>query len=407
MRPHHPVLALREVPGRLIVPAVRQCPVSSLSTPSRQPSHRHPIMIRTAIVGLGKMGLSHLALLRAHPEIELVAACDGQTYLTGILERYAGLKCYSDFDQLLSSEKLDAILIATPSKLHAAMVEKALRRGLDVFCEKPFVLDLADGERLCALAEEFGRVSQVGYHYRFVGAFQEASRVVRQGLIGRVHHVRVEARGPVVLRTKGSTWRTQKAEGGGVVYDYACHALDLVNAVAGPVLSVSGVVRNSVFSTDVDDEVYCSLHLDDGVSGQLSVNWSDESCRKMETKIQVWGEKGNVKADRQECVSYLREAPEKEGRLIKGWNQFNTVDLTEPVWYYLRGEEYSAQIDHFVKRIQKRETKGVNDFRSALETDRAVAMIHGTLGSSPVASAPRRASGFVDRVLRGLSGRGH
>lgn len=378
-----------------------------LSRPHRQPFLHHQIMIRTAIVGLGKMGLSHLAILRAHPEIDLIAACDGQTYLTGILERYSGLKCYSDFDDLLRSEKLDAILIATPSKLHAAMVEKALRQGLDVFCEKPFVLDPADGERLAELAQELGRVGQVGYHYRFVGAFQEAARIVREGLVGRVHHVRVEARGPVVLRTKGSTWRTQKAEGGGVVYDYACHALDLLHAVAGPVQAVSGVIRNSVFSSDVDDEVYCSLNLSGGISGQLSVNWSDESCRKMETKIHVWGEKGNVKADRQECVAYLREDPPEGERLIKGWNQFNTVDLTEPVWYYLRGEEYSAQIDHFIKRIRAREIKGINDFGSALETDRAVAMIHGTHGPAPLAPVPRRSGGFFDRLLRGTSGKGN
>lgn len=353
------------------------------------------------------MGLSHLAILRAHPEIELVAACDGQAYLTGILERHSGLKCYSDFDELLSSETLDAILIATPSKLHAAMVEKALRKGLDVFCEKPFVLDPTDGERLAALAQELGRVGQVGYHYRFVGAFQEAARIVREGLVGRVHHVRVEARGPVVLRTKGSTWRTQKSEGGGVVYDYACHALDLVHAVAGPVKAVSGVIRNSVFSSDVDDEVYCSMQLNEGVSGQLSVNWSDESCRKMETKIQVWGEKGSVKADRQECVAYLREDPPEEERLIKGWNQFNTVDLTEPVWYYLRGEEYSAQIDHFVRRMRERAITGINDFSSALETDRAVAMIHGTHGPAPLAPVPRKNSGFFDWLLRRTSGKGN
>lgn len=352
------------------------------------------------------MGLSHLAIVRAHPQIELVAACDGQTYINGILDRYAGLKCYSDYDELLRSEALDAVLIATPSKLHAYMVEKALRKGLDVFCEKPFVLDVADGERLASLAQELGRVGQVGYHYRFVGAFQEAARIVQGAFIGKIHHVRVEARGPVVLRAKGSTWRTQKTEGGGVIYDYACHALDLVHAIAGPVQGVSGVIRNSVFSNDVDDEVYCSLHLNEGVSGQLSVNWSDESCRKMETKIQVWGEKGNVRADRQECISYLREAPPHGERLIKGWNQSNTVDLTEPVWYYLRGEEYSAQIDHFVQRVQARAIEGINDFRSALQTDRAVAMIHGTHESGPAAHYPKSSPGLFARLMRAFNNKG-
>src|SRR5438270_350819 len=146
-------------------------------------------MIRTAMVGLGKMGLSHLAILRAHPAIDLVAGCDATAYLTDILEKHTGLKCYADFDQMLAAERLDALVVATPSKLHAAMVGKALERGLHVFCEKPFVLDVADGERLVALARSKGLVTQVGYHYRFVGAFKEAARVVRSGALGTVHHV--------------------------------------------------------------------------------------------------------------------------------------------------------------------------------------------------------------------------
>src|SRR4051812_35467097 len=109
-------------------------------------------MIRTAIVGLGKMGLSHLAILRPHPLIDVCAGCDATGYLTYVLENHAGLKCYGDFDAMLAAEQLEAIVIATPSKLHASMVQNAVDRGLHVFCEKPFVLDVAEGERLVALA---------------------------------------------------------------------------------------------------------------------------------------------------------------------------------------------------------------------------------------------------------------
>jgi scyllo-inositol 2-dehydrogenase (NADP+) len=71
-------------------------------------------MIRTAMVGLGKMGLSHLAIVRAHPEIDLIAGCDTMGYLTDILEKYGGLKCYSDYDRMLAEQPLDAIIVATP-----------------------------------------------------------------------------------------------------------------------------------------------------------------------------------------------------------------------------------------------------------------------------------------------------
>lgn len=332
-------------------------------------------MIRLAIVGLGKMGLSHLAILRAHPGIRLVAACDATAYVTDVLSKYAGLKCYADYDRLLAEEPLDAVLIATPSKLHADMVTKALERGLHVFCEKPFVLDVADGERLVALAEAKQRVTQVGYHYRFVGAFQEAARVVRSGALGMVHHVRAEAYGPVVLRAKGGTWRSAKSEGGGALYDYACHAIDAVNFIAGVPASVSGVVRHGVFSRDVEDEVYCSLHYADGASGQLCVNWSDESFRKMSTKVTVWGTNGRVTADRQECQVYLREASPALPDTPAGWTVRYTTELTDEVWFYLRGEEYSAQIDYFAQSIEAGRLDGENSFRSALQADRVVSMI--------------------------------
>src|SRR5436189_4748624 len=205
-------------------------------------------MIRTAMVGLGKMGLSHLAIVRAHPGVDLVAGCEASTYLTDVLTKHAGLKCYSDFDRMLDQENLDALIVATPSKLHASMVRKALERGLHIFCEKPFVLDPLDGDELVALAERKGLVNQVGYHYRFVGAFKEAARIVKSGALGTVHHVRAEAYGPVVLRQKAGTWRSAKSEGGGALYDYACHAIDLVNFIVGTPTSVGGVVRNSLFS---------------------------------------------------------------------------------------------------------------------------------------------------------------
>jgi predicted dehydrogenase len=357
-------------------------------------------MIRTAMVGLGKMGLSHLAILRAHPDLELVAGCDSATLLTDILTKYSGLKCYGDFERMLAQERLDALVIATPSKLHAAMVEKALERGLHVFCEKPFVLDVHDGERLVALAERKGLVNQVGYHFRFVGAFIEAARIVRSGALGTVHHVRAEAYGPVVLRPKGGTWRSAKSEGGGALYDYACHAVDLVNFVIGVPDAVDGVVRHGVFSQDVEDEIYCTLRYANGASGQLCVNWSDESFRKMSTKISVWGTNGRLNADRQECQIFLREPHVALPGVGKGWTIRYTTELTEEVWYYLRGEEYSAQIDYFAQSIKTGRRDGENTFRSALAVDRVVSMIAGqTASASPPRGLPTR-KGVLARMFK-------
>jgi predicted dehydrogenase len=121
--------------------------------------------------------------------------------------------------------------------------------------------------------------------------------------------------------------------------------------------------------------VFGTLYYDNGLSGQISVNWSDESYRKMTTMITITGTAGRIHADRQEVQVYLRDtAPAIEG-YETGWNVKYTTELTSLVWFYLRGEEYSAQLDYFVQRVQSRQEEGLNSFASAAVTDRVLELL--------------------------------
>lgn len=331
--------------------------------------------IKVGVVGLGKMGLSHLAILNAHPDVELAAVCDASSYVLGVLRKYTGVTTYDDFDRMLREVDLDAVLIATPSRTHAPLVRGALERGLHVFCEKPFTIDPTDADALTSISRERGLVTQVGYHNRFVGAFREVKTLLDAGAIGKVTHVAGEAYGPVVLAPKGGTWRSKPEEGGGSLYDYAAHPIDLLNWYLGEPTGVGGTVLNRVFSREIDDEVYATLFYPGATSARISVNWSDESYRKMTTRITAWGTTGKIYADRQECQVYLRDSARIPEGYEPGWNVRYTTDLTEAVGYYLRGEEYSAQIDHFVQRARRGSLEGLNGFADAAKTDRVIAMM--------------------------------
>lgn len=362
-------------------------------------------MIRVALIGLGKMGISHLAIIRPHPDVELVAICDTTGYVLDVLNKYTGVKTYTDYKSLLANEQLDAVVVATPSKFHAEIVRAALEQNLHVFCEKPFCLNLDEAEELAELAQTKGLVNQVGYHYRFVGALQEARRLIGAGAIGQIHHIRAEAYGPVVLRPKGSTWRTSKSEGGGCLYDYASHAIDLMNYLVGAPEDISGAVLNKIFSNDVDDEVYATLHYGGGMTGQLAANWSDDSYRKMSMKISIWGTEGRINTDRQEVQIYYRGEENTSLGLQKGWNVRYTTELTDEVWFYLRGEEYSAQMDFFFAQIKKKTIDPDFSFKSALETDRVINKILRSAANelqrpSMAALAPEgRRRGVLGRVF--------
>jgi len=367
-------------------------------------------VLKLAVVGLGKMGLSHYAMINSHSRVRIEAVCDSAGYVLDVLNRYTGVRTYTDFDAMLAEVPLDAIIIATPSSVHARMVNASLAKGLHVFCEKPFCLDAKDGELAVRTAADKRLVNQVGYHYRFVGAFQEVKRLLDAKAIGEVTHILAEAYGPVVLKPKGSSWRTQRSEGGGCLYDYAAHPINLVNWYFGSPLGVGGTVLNSTFSKETDDEVFGTLYFAGGKSVQISVNWSDESFRKMSTKISIWGTNGRITADRQECQTYLRNNATVPAGYQYGWNSRYTTDLTEPVWFYLRGEEYSAQLDYFVTCIEeKRAHDNVNSFQDALETDKVISMMIADAGkgasvkSNDMLSAiPKKEQGFFSALLTRL-----
>ena len=361
-------------------------------------------MVNVAVIGLGKMGISHLSIANALNGMTVLGVCDSNTMVGNALEKYSGLAYFKDYNEVLGLKDLQAAIIATPSQLHEPIIRAALDRNLHVFCEKPLTLSGAVSTELSELASRLGLVSQVGYHNRFIATFGEVQRLLASGAIGTVSHVLAEAYGPVVLRPSRATWRTTSSAGGGCLFDYAAHPLNLLNWYFGKPLGCTGAVLKSMFSSETDDEVYATLQFGEGVTGQLSVNWSDESVRKMSTKISIWGSGGKIYADRQELQVYIRSndtAPEGYGA---GWNVKYTTDLTSPVSFYLRGEEYSAQLENFAAACNERRIDNANDFASAAVTDISLEQIrnaaagHGGL----IAQAPRRpaASG-----LRRLIGR--
>jgi predicted dehydrogenase len=355
-------------------------------------------MIRICVVGLGKMGLSHLSIIRVHPAAQLVGVCDLSKYFLDVLKKASGVATFTDYEKMFAETKPDAVIVAVPSRFHAGVVKAALKHRVHVFCEKPFCLDWGESAKLASEADGAGLVNQIGYHYRFVAAFQEMQKLIELGSIGKISHVLAEAYGPVVLHSKGSTWRTKKEEGGGCLYDYAAHPVNLLNWFFGMPDQVGETVLGQLFSSQTDDEVYSTFRYRNGLSAQLSVNWSDESCRKMTVKVSAWGTLGKICADRQECQVYLRDAANAPAGYGKGWTVRYTTELTQPVWFYLRGEEYSAQLDYFMRCIESGERKNLNSFSSAAETDRVLSMMVEDARSAP--QVPRKADVGVNVAAR-------
>ncbi|MBW3468300.1 Gfo/Idh/MocA family protein [Arthrospiribacter ruber] len=331
-------------------------------------------MVRIALIGAGKMGISHLSILGAHPEVEIVGVCDTSKMVVDVLKNYSGYNCYSDYEKMVDETQPDAVIVAVPTKYHFKMVKDLLLKNIHVFAEKPFCLNPIESQELTEMAKQKGLVNQVGYHNKFVGTFKEVKKLVKGGHIGEVTHFLGEAYGPVVIKKKSDTWRSDPSEGGGCLMDYASHVIDLINDIVSPIDKCKGSILKSIYSKSVDDSVYALVSIESGVSGVISVNWSDETYRKMSTSVTIIGTEGKIVSDANELKVYFKSKTPPQG-YSRGWNVKYVTELADEVNFYLRGEEYSSQLDHFIKSVQGKAENSINTFESAWKTDHSIHLI--------------------------------
>jgi myo-inositol 2-dehydrogenase/D-chiro-inositol 1-dehydrogenase len=160
------------------------------------PAPGQPVAV--GLIGGGRMGSFHAeTLARRLPGARLAAIADPAP---GAAQRLAGpLGCsraLTDPSQLLADPGVDAVVIATPARTHAGLVEAAARAGKAVYCEKPMALTLADADRAIDAAHEAGVPLQVGFNRRFDPGFRAAHDRIAAGAIGTPQLLRSLTRDP-------------------------------------------------------------------------------------------------------------------------------------------------------------------------------------------------------------------
>jgi predicted dehydrogenase len=329
--------------------------------------------LQGGIVGLGRMGITHLAILNTHPDVDIHAMCDESAFMRGALDKYVGVETYDDYSAMVAGAGLDFLVVATPTGSHAEVVEHALAQGLHVFVEKPLALRAADGHRLVEAASRAAVVNQVGYVIRFNDVMMQVKRLLDDRALGELLHYKLEMYGPTVLH-EPTSWRGRKAEGGGCLYDFASHSVDLSNYLFGADARPCGTVMQRIYSRDAEDAVYTTLLYPNGLRGSLLVNWSDPAYRKPSYRLEVLGREGKLIADLHAYRIYFRGAPPVSG-FEQGWNSRYVTDFADPVRFYLRGYEFTRQLDYFVDGMLKRRPANLCSFADGLSTDRLLESI--------------------------------
>lgn len=279
------------------------------------------------LIGQGFMGRAHANGWRmvepffstaGRPVLKAVA--DPQPNVEQFAEKWGFEGWTHDWRELVERKDIDIIDIVTPTFLHKEMVLAAAANGKHILCEKPCALTSADAQEMADAAEKAGVLHYLNHNYRRVPAIAYAKRMMDEGRLGRIFHMRsayqqdwlIDPDYPVRWQLKAET------AGGGPLYDLASHAVDLCRYLLGepeevyaslgsfikerPVAKAGGEVFKAgkagpdteYTQVTVDDAAFMVLHFAGGVLGSLDVS-RYAAGHKNDNHFEICGEKGSLR----------------------------------------------------------------------------------------------------------------
>lgn len=218
--------------------------------------------LRTAVVGYGYWGPNLVRNVIERPELEFAGLCERDPARAAAFSaRTPGAPVFSDLDDALADDSIDAVLVATPPSTHFALADAALRAGKHVLVEKPLARTAAQARALVDLAAERDLVLMPGHTFLYSPPVNKIRDLLKAGEVGEVYFV------------TSSRMNLGKYQPDGVICDLAPHDLSiLLYLMDSPIVSVSASAR-SVFQEGVPEVAFLTLTFANGVTANVQISW--------------------------------------------------------------------------------------------------------------------------------------
>ncbi|MBJ6642781.1 Gfo/Idh/MocA family protein [Streptomyces griseoincarnatus] len=321
--------------------------------------------LRIGMVGYAFMGAAHSQGWRTvgrvfdlplRPEMAVICGRDADA-VRAAADRHGWAEAETDWRALVERDDIDLVDICTPGDSHAEIALAALAAGKHVLCEKPLANTVAEAEAMTRAAQEArdrGQAAMVGFNYRRVPATALARRMVQEGRIGTLRHVRVVYLQDWLVDPQFPlTWRLRREQAGsGSLGDLGAHIVDLAQYLAGerlagvsaltetfvrerplPTAPSSGLAAVSAAGTGqvtVDDAALFTGRFASGALASFEAT-RYATGRKNALRIELNGERGSLAFD----LERLNELEYHDGTADATHGGFRRILVTEPDHPYL------------------------------------------------------------------------
>lgn len=274
-------------------------------------------ILRIGIVGIGNMGSAHAVQIfenRVRGAV-LAAVCDSDPgRLAWAAQRFGkDVLAYADYHRMLEEKKIDAVVIATPHKLHPVIAIEAFGRGLCVLTEKPAGIDVASVRRMNCAAQESGRVFGIMYNQRTNFLYRKLHDLMEEGTLGEMKRFVWIINN--WYRTQcyydSGDWRaTWNGEGGGVLLNQCPHNLDIWQWITGMPVKLRAFCREGQYHhIGVEDDATIYAEYENGATAVFITSTGEYPGTN---RMEISGTKGKAVVEDGRLKLYLLEQDERE-----------------------------------------------------------------------------------------------
>ncbi|MFC1543174.1 inositol 2-dehydrogenase [Candidatus Neomarinimicrobiota bacterium] len=294
-----------------------------------------PMILGT--IGAGRIGKLHAENILKMPDVRLKTVAD--PFIDEVWAQGWGLSTAPDPETVISDDEIEAVLIFSPSALHAEQIIIAAKAGKHIFCEKPIALNPDYIRQALKVVAEEGVKLQIGFNRRFDPDFRRIREAAASGEIGQLYMIKITSRDPApppMEYVKGS---------GGIFLDMTIHDFDMVRYLSGSeveeVYAAGAVLVDPAIGKAGDiDTAITTLKLKNGALAVIDN--SRQAVYGYDQRIEVFGSKGSISAG--------NRTPTRTALMTSGG-----VVTDKPLRFFLERyqESFRAEINDFILAVRE------------------------------------------------------
>lgn len=339
--------------------------------------------LRLAILGAGNIAGIHAQAVGEVEGASLAAVSDGGSGRGRALAERFGTRYVADAAAVALDDGVDAVIVATPSGLHADAVVVAAEHGKHALVEKPLDVTLLRCDAMIRAARDHRTVLAGVFQNRFAPGVVRAREALVAGRLGRLvlaNGVVPWHRPPAYYREGG--WRgSWQLDGGGALMNQGIHTVDLLLHLAGPVGRVGADTGRRVHGIETEDTAAATLTFENGAYGALQATTA--SWPGMPARIELYGEAGTIVLEDGRITAWrLRDADAEEEAAMVRLEPASGSGSADPL--AIGVERHRRQLEDFVAAVRERRAPAVPAGEARRAVELVLAVYAAARGGKPV-----------------------